>query len=153
MNLKVEAMNKANAQGWGRARKLCEQVEDTNTNQARGFLSENKKGPYPGILDNGKLDKRNPVVRQMIEEFTKYCKTHKGVIGRKPDNGETPKIPVASPSVRTGSVQTLPVTHKEKANRLDMNSLVKIKQLSDELGSLQNLEEGIKIIKTLQIPT
>lgn len=162
MNAKVSAMNAANAKTWIRARKLCEHVEKTTPNQARSFLSENKTGPYPELLDRKKLDKRNPTVRAMLKEFEKFAKNHKGRYSKAKTNGQTPttQTPTSRPSQgdpeqlpRAGApaqgiaeaIKT-PFTPKETLNA---TSLIKIKRLLDEIGGIENLEEGLRIIKTL----
>lgn len=154
---KVKAMNAANATGWVRARLLCEQVLDTNTNQARGFLSANKAEGYQVILDSGKLDKRNPTVRKMLTEFQEYCKTHEGRIGRKPSNGETPIIPRASQgdSGRAPRAGAPTMTYKEKASLtikdLDGATLIRLRKLAEEFGGIEKLEESLKVLKGLQL--
>ena len=168
MNSKVKAMLAANQVGWTRARKLCEFHEGSTPSQARSFLSENKKGPYPGLLISDACDKRNPTVRKMIREFAEYCKTNKGRAGRKNGQPETP-APVTRvrkehatrsriPDPIAGLLGAQPPKQKRTRKRrstakptIDHEALVKLRVIAEEFGGIEKLESGLEILKGLQL--
>ena len=157
MNDKVAAMTAANVKTWARARKLSEHVEETGPNQARKFLAENKTGPYPKLLDGKKLDKRNPTVREMLEEFTEFCKHN---TGRKSTNGEarfTPRPSLGDPT-RTPRAGTPTLTRDDGAPiapqthlNLDGDTLIGLRKTVEEFGGIENLEEALRVLKGLQL--
>jgi hypothetical protein len=59
------------SQSWARARKLSELAGVGTVTLARSFIAEEKE--YGPLLD-GRADKRNKKVREMITGFTKWSK-------------------------------------------------------------------------------
>ncbi len=66
-------MANGTAKSWERAHKLVRLADSGTVTGARSFISWNKE-LVP--LLNGKCDKRNPRVRDMVKDFKKWSKKH-----------------------------------------------------------------------------